>query len=75
MLYEVITVLQLAHVAGPGVGLQRIDIVVTERARLAPMIARGLIGIVGEQQRHVVAAVAQRRQVQLRHTQAVEQVV
>jgi hypothetical protein len=56
-------VLQLAHVAGPAVGVEQLQRLGRQRRRRAPLAPRQLGQEVRHQDRHVLAPLAQRRQV------------
>ncbi len=67
-------VFQLAHVAGPGPARQRLDRGGRDRGR--PPVAPGGPGQhVVDQRRHVLGPLAQRRQLDRHHAQAVEEVL
>ena len=68
-------VFQLAHVAGPGVAADRLHRVARDLRRAGGLAQAVLVDEILDEQRHVVGAVAQRRQIHAHDVEAVEKVL
>ena len=68
-------VAQLAHVAGPRVGLERLPRLVRQSLDLGAVAAVAVIDEARHQQRDVLEPIAQRRQMQAQHIEAVVEVL